>query len=60
LKVCSEGGKLFCHSIEGDVKWELIIKRLEVIASHIAKIKIRTLIKERVAPKEEIVFQHEK
>lgn len=56
LNVCSDGGKLICHSCEELENWEVIMIRLQIILSHKIMIKKITLIAEIILPKEEIIF----
>lgn len=56
LKVCSEGGKFSCHSLDELENWEIKIIRLEIKESHKIMINIITLKEEIILPKEEIKF----
>lgn len=56
LKVCSEGGKFSCHSLDELENWEIKMVRFDIKASHIIMINIITLKEEINLPKEEIKF----
>lgn len=56
LKVCSEGGKFSCHSLDELENWEIKIVRFDNKASHIIIRNIITLREEINLPKEETKF----
>jgi len=55
--VWSEGGRLWCHSIEGPATMWVTGARLEERASQRIKIKSKTATTEIWLPKEDTIFQ---